>query len=341
MNSLERCWGCMAGQAIDRVPVFPLLMFFAQQRAGITYREFATNGRALAEAQLNILARFPVDALTVCSDAFRLSADLGAEMVYPEDKPPFARRPLITSESDLRRLGNPDPLRRSSRMADRVEAARILARAAGDRCLILGWVDMPFAEACSMCGVTEFLLLLVDDPPLAHRLLDFLTERVIGFSRAQLEAGVPMIGAGDAAASLISPAQYREFALPYERRVVQAVHAAGGRVKLHICGNTAALLSDMVESDADLLNVDHLVPFEAACEVYGRAGRCFKGNLDPVSDLLQSTPASCGAQCADRIRRARGLRFMLSPGCEVPAATRDETFRAFCEAPQRVAGVGR
>jgi hypothetical protein len=36
-----------------------------------------------------------------------------------------------------------------------------------------------------------------------------------------------------------------------------------------------------------------------------------------------------------RIRAARGLRYMLSPGCEIPAAVTDEVFLAFCRAPTK------
>jgi len=334
MNSLKRCLAAMAGNPIDRTPVFPLLMFFAQQRQGITYREFVTNGRALAEAQLGIGERFPLDALTVCSDAFRITADLGASMVYPMEGTPFAENPLVASEAEFRTLGRPDPSQSGSRMADRILGLRDMVDAVGDRCLVLGWVDMPFAEACSICGVTAFMLMLVDNPRLAHAILDFLTGIVIEFSLAQLATGAPMIGAGDAAASLISPAQYREFALPYERRIVDAVHAAGGLLKLHICGNTTHLLQDIPRCGADLFNVDHLVDFDAACAAYGQGNLCFKGNLDPVADMLQATPETCQHRCFDRMRRASGLSFMLSPGCEVPAATSDEVFRAFCEAPQ-------
>ena len=77
MTHRERFMAAIKGEPVDRVPVFPLLMFFAAGRAGLTYRQFATSGSALAEAQLGILERFPIDALTVCSDAFRVSADLG------------------------------------------------------------------------------------------------------------------------------------------------------------------------------------------------------------------------------------------------------------------------
>ena len=334
MNSKERCMAAIQGKPVDRIPVFPLLMFFAQNRHGITYREFATNGRALADAQLHIRDRFPVDALTACSDAFRVTADLGADMVYPADKTPFAASPLVRSESELRRLKHPDPLQKGSRMADRALSVQCMLEAVGQECLVLGWVDMPFAEACSLCGVTDFLLMLHDDPALAHAILHFLTDIVVDFGLAQLQAGAPMIGAGDAVASLISPRQYREFALPYEQTIVDAMHAAGGLVKLHICGNTTHLLPDMIRTGADLFNVDHLVDFQQACRVYGREQLCFKGNLNPVADLMQATPEQCRSKCLERLQAVAGLRYMLSPGCEVPAETSDEVFQAFCEASQ-------
>jgi MtaA/CmuA family methyltransferase len=334
MTSKERCLAAIAGGTVDRVPVFPLLMFLAADRLGISYRRYATEGSALAEAQVNVRRRFRVDAITACSDAFRISADLGGEMAFPENQTPHLIRPLVTRAADLDRLGRPDPLRRGSRMADRTQAVHEMIEAVGRECLVLGWVDMPFAEACSVCGVQEFMVLMVDEPALAHRLLEFLTSLVIEFSLAQIEAGAPMIGAGDAAASLVSPRLFREFALPYEQRVCQAVHAAGGLVKLHICGNTNALLRDMVQSGADLFNVDHLVSLARAAEVYGGASRCFKGNLNPVTEMLQATPEQCRRRARECLRTARGLRFMLSAGCEVPAGVSDEVFEAFCRAPE-------
>jgi len=193
-------------------------MFFAQKRLGVSYREFATNGYVMAEAQLNIRDTFGVDAITACSDAFRITADLGADMVFPENQTPFAASPLVVSRGDLNKLAHPDPFDPKSRMNDRIRATQEMVRAVGDTCLVLGWVDMPLAEACSVCGVSAFMLMLYDDPLLAHQLLEYLTSIVIDFCLAQLAVGTPMIGAGDAAASLLSPKLYREFALPYEQR---------------------------------------------------------------------------------------------------------------------------
>lgn len=332
MTGRERFEAALRGEAVDRVPVFPLLMFFAADRAGITYRTFAGNANALAEAQLRVQERFGLDAITACSDAFRLSADLGGEMAYPEDRPPHLVRPLIDADTDLARLGRPDPGAAGSRMADRAAAVGQMARAAAGRFAVLGWVDMPFAEACSLCGVSQFMLLLHDEPARAHAILDWLTGLVVDFALAQVEAGADMVGAGDAATSLVSAAAYREFALPYERLICEAVQAAGATVKLHVCGNTTHLLADMAGCGADLFNVDHMVPLALARDVYRARGKCFKGNLDPVTQVMEATPEQCRRSARRCIADSGSRGYMLSAGCEIPAATPDAVFAAFCGA---------
>lgn len=336
MNSKERFLAVINGAAVDKTPVFPLLMGFSAQRLGASYRQFASNGHVLAEAQLKTREVFKVDAITACSDAFRISADLGGEIVFPEDKPPFLANPLVESEADFKNLRKPDVTNSKGRMADRVAATREMVQAAGNECMVLGWVDMPFAEACSICGVTQFLMLLYDDPEFAHKILLFLTEIVIEFAIAQITAGAPMVGAGDAAASLISPQLFREFALPYEQKVCEEVHKAGGLVKLHICGNTTHLIKDMILSGADLFNIDHLVDLSFAIENYSQVKKAYKGNLNPVADLLQSTPEESLEKALKCLDMAKGTNYMLSPGCEVPAEVSDDVFLAFCKSVDHV-----
>jgi MtaA/CmuA family methyltransferase len=332
MNSNERFYATLRGEPVDHAPIFPLLMFFAADRAGLPFRRYATDGLALAEAQVAMRERFGLDAITACSDSFRVSADLGGTMSYPEDKTPFLTEPVVRGKDDLARLERLDPTRPGSRMADRLAAITAMSQAVQGACPVVGWVEMPFAEACDLVGVSDFMMMMIDEPETAHAVLEAALRIEIDFALAQLAAGAPMIGAGDAAASLISPRNYREFALPYEKRLVEAVHAAGGLVKLHICGNTTALLPDMATCGADLFNVDHMVPFERAVAVYGAAHVAYKGNLDPVADMLQATPEECQRRTLECLRLAEGTRYMLSAGCEVPAGASDEVLAAFCGA---------
>jgi uroporphyrinogen-III decarboxylase len=71
MNGRQRCLAALRGEPVDRTPVFPLLMFLAADRLGISYRRYATDGSALAEAQLKARERFELDAITACSDGTR------------------------------------------------------------------------------------------------------------------------------------------------------------------------------------------------------------------------------------------------------------------------------
>ncbi len=77
-------------------------------------------------------------------------------------------------------------------------------------------------------------------------------------------AGADIIGVGDAAASLVGPRIYKEFVWPWEKKLVDAIHANGGKVRLHICGNTRRILSSMAELGCDIVDIDFLVPLEEA-----------------------------------------------------------------------------
>jgi uroporphyrinogen-III decarboxylase len=73
LNGRERCLAAIRGGAVDRTPLFPLLMFLAADRSGISYRRFATDGRALAEAQLK--AREPELAFATPAQAQAAARD--------------------------------------------------------------------------------------------------------------------------------------------------------------------------------------------------------------------------------------------------------------------------
>ena len=331
MNSRERCLAVLNRETPDRTPFFPLMMFFAAGRAGLKYRAYATDARALADAQLNLFENYHVDAVTACSDAFRITADLGGEIGYPEDQTPHAKAPLLKTVEDFRALRRPDPMKPGSRMRDRVDAVELLKEHTGGSALVCGWVEMPFAEVCDWFGVENTMMLLFDEPEFVHEALAFAAELEIDFAKAQIDAGADLIGCGDAAASLISGAFFEEFALPYEQRVTAAIRDYGAHSKLHICGNTSQSLHLLAKSGASLVNIDSLVDFGRACQVFGEAKVPFKGNADPVRDLLNSTPEKAAAKGRALIQRAKGLPFMLSAGCEIPAAVPDEVYFAFAD----------
>ena len=335
MNAKERCLAVLNREKPDRVPFFPLLMFFAAGRAGLEYRTYATDAAALADAQLHMFENYRVDAVTVCSDAFRVTADLGGEIGYPEDQTPHAVGALVKTAEELRALKRPDPMKPGSRMRGRVDAVEMLHKAVGKDALVCGWVEMPFAEVCDWFGVQDAMMMMFDDPELIHQALSFASEIEIDFAKAQIDAGADLVGCGDAAASLISADFFREFALPYEQKVTSAIRDYGALSKLHICGNTSKSLNLVAKSGASLVNIDSLVDFGHACDVFSKVGVPFKGNADPVRDLLNATPEAANEKGRALIIRAEGLPYMLGAGCEIPAAVPDEVYFAFADSVNR------
>ena len=86
---------------------------------------------------------------------------------------------------------------------------------------------------------------------------------------ALAKAGADIIGLGDAVCSQISPKMYRRYALPYEQRIFAAVHELGARGRLHICGKTTHLLPDMLQSGADIIDLDWMVDLKQSAQILG------------------------------------------------------------------------
>jgi MtaA/CmuA family methyltransferase len=182
-----------------------------------------------------------------------------------------------------------------------------------------------------MLGVEPLLVGLYTEPDAVGRLLEFCLAVETAFARAQVAAGADLIGVGDAAASLISAGHYRAVALPFETRLIEQIHRAGGRAKLHICGNTTHLLDLMPLAGAEVVNVDWMVDLAAARQALGTRA-CLKGNCDPVAVLLQGDLRSVADRARADIAVGGPTGYILGAGCEVAPETPAENLHAYVEA---------
>ncbi len=333
MTPRERLARRLAGEPVDRPPNLNILMAYAARRLGVSYAEYCRDHRRLVEAHLLCNEAFGIDLLSTMSDPLREASDLGARIEFPPEGNPLCVELPVKTAADLGRLRRVAPAD-GPRMADRLRAIEDYRRAAGDHWPILGWVEGPLAEAADLHGVSETMVDLQVDPEFVKDLMAFCREVVIDFARAQIAAGAEVVGMGDAVASLIGPEVYAELVLPEERAVVDAVHAAGARVKLHICGNTTHLLDLIGETGADIIDVDWMVDMGQAVQVIGpRAAVC--GNFDPVTVALQGTPAAVRAAVHACVA-AGDARTCIAAGCEIPRETPEANLRAVDEALREV-----
>jgi MtaA/CmuA family methyltransferase len=305
----------------------PITMMFAGDLAGIPYGRYAGDYRALVESQLRTAEAFDIDHVSCISDPGREAADCGATVQFFDNQPPAIDEidALLTEKTRLVGLKMPDPLG-GGRMHDRVRAAALFREKVGGQRFIEGWIEGPCAEAADLRGINRLMTDFFDDPAFVHDLFAFNVELGLRFARAQVEAGVDIIGVGDAAASLVGPQIYEEFVLPYEKRLVDGLHALGTKVRLHICGNTNRILAGMGSLGCAIVDIDSKVSLAKAREAMGPQ-QVFSGNIDPVKTLRNGTPADVSAAVA-RCHAEAGPRYIIAAGCEVPRDTPAENLRA-------------
>ena len=325
MNSYERFTARLAGQPVDRIPNFDLFMTRAAHHIGQPLSRYYLDHRVLVEANLVVADDFHLDILQAISDPYREAADFGLEVEFPADDLPINRQPLLQTPEDLKILVSPNPAT-GRRMSDRLDAIRLFREIAGGEIPIMGWVEGALAEASDLRSMYLTMTDLVSRPEWLIELLEICAEVEIAFARAQVEAGADIIGLGDAVCSQISPKMYRQFALPYEQRIFAAVRAMGAVGRLHICGNTTRLLPDMLQSGADIIDLDWMVGIEKAAQLFdNKVAIC--GNFDPVAVMLQGTPVTVHAATLECIQKG-GERLFSGAGCEIPDRTPRENLLA-------------
>jgi MtaA/CmuA family methyltransferase len=327
MNGRERILTCLEGADTDTLPFMPITMMFACDQIGAKYRDFVSDHRVLAEAQVRTAEAFDFDYVSVISDPAREAADCGAAIQWFDDQPPAVdeSKALLVNAADLAALKIPDPLG-GGRMHDRVQGVGLLKERVGADKVIEGWIEGPCAEAADLRGINALMMDFYQEPAFVRDLLEFAVAMAIEFAQAQIEAGVDVIGVGDAAASLVGPQIYEEYVWPCEKKLVDGVHALGAKTRLHICGDTRPILADMGKLGCAIVDLDYPAPLAEGRAAMG-PDQVLLGNLDPVSVLRDGSPQTVYDAVAECHRQAE-FRYIVGAGCEVVRDTPPENVHA-------------
>lgn len=325
MTSRERTLNFIAGQPVDRFPFHPIVMRWAARYAGVKYGAFCQEYREKCRAMLQSARDFDMDWVTVMSDPYAEAQAFGLEVEFPEDGLPLERGGLLADAAAAAAL-EPYRVQDHARLMNRVHEVEEFKRLAGDEYFTVGWVEGPVAEYADLRGVSNAAMDFYDEPDAVHAAMEVIVESAMGLITVQVEAGADCIGIGDAFCSQIGPELYRAFAFEHERRLVEHIHSLGALAKLHICGNTSALLPDMIRTGANIIDIDHLVPtMEPFASLLG-AGQVFSGKCDPVAVIQNGSAERIRSDVAECIAQAGG-RCIVSAGCEIPPDTDPEKMR--------------
>jgi len=111
----------------------------------------------------------------------------------------------------------------------------------------------PWQSFCTLYRTEKAILLAMDEPDTLHHYLESIikkTECVLEMWKGT-PADMVEIGGGAGSNTVISPALFREFCLPYDRRQIKLLHEAGLKVVYHLCGGLMQMLDLVVQTGAD------------------------------------------------------------------------------------------
>ena len=255
------------------------------------------------EVTLQPVNKIEVDAAILFSDLLLPLAPMGIPFDFIKGEGPQIEKP-ISSPEDIDKLRLFEPREALGYVLDAI--VQIQQELHG-RVPLIGFSGAPFTlasyaiEGGHSNNFARTKSLMYGHPDAWHRLCDKFATVVADYLSAQIDAGVDAVQVFDSWVGALSPADYREFALPHTQKIF---HAIADRVPtIHFGVGTATMFDELREAGGDVIGVDWRSPIDEAWERIG-SDRAVQGNLDPT--LLLGPNRRMLDQAQDILERVGG-----------------------------------
>jgi [methyl-Co(III) methylamine-specific corrinoid protein]:coenzyme M methyltransferase len=228
---------------------------------------------------------------------------------------PSVIKPSVKNLEDLDKIRNYNL--KEGRIAIVLEAVKILSEKYGKELPIIGSMIGPFSLAQHIHGDAWFGSIFTGEE-IVPALLDFCSDFNVAYAKAMVENGADTIAIIDPTASyeLIGGEFYEKYALPYQKKIADAMKELDVATVLHICGNTTNGLGIMDKTGVNGISVDQRVDIKTG--VANVKNAILVGNLDPVAVLWNGTPESIAEASKKALDAGVGL---LTVGCGIVSMT--------------------
>jgi uroporphyrinogen decarboxylase len=279
------------------------------------------------EITLQPIRRYGFDAAILFSDILVVPDALGAEVRFVEGEGP--QLTPLRSAADLARLSAKDL---HAHLEPVYATIRGLRTALPGDVTLIGFSGAPWTLAAYMAeggGSKEFLAarrMARREPGTFRALIDLLTDSVISYLSAQVDAGAEALQLFDSWAGVLPEPELRRWCIEPTRRIVTALRQRHPDTPIIAFprGIGASYVEFARTVPVQGISLDTTVPVQWATQTLRcDPGLCLQGNLDPTA--LLGDEAGLMAE-ADRIVRAYGARpFIFNLGHGVAQETPPES----------------
>jgi|TARA_B100001971_G_C18200226_1_gene544086 uroporphyrinogen-III decarboxylase len=194
----------------------------------------------------------------------------------------------------------------------------------GNEVSVHGEIFSPLTHYMELFGYENALVTFLKDSAKTHAILERLTEASIVWGVAQARHGVDavLISSAFVGGPFLSPKMYKEFVVPYEKLVTDAIKSNDVPVYTHTCGSIGDRMDLIVETGTQ--GIDTLDPpplgntelVDAKAKIGNQV--FIKGNMNSVDLLAAKTEEEVINHATDRILTGKpGGGYILSTACSV------------------------
>lgn len=271
----------------------------------------------------------------------------GAKVEFPEGEVPYAI-PLLNDDNKeaLFAKGIPDPfggfmekaLRYYDYFSEQCKTRRILGQRISQIGTWFATTDGMFTVACELRGAANLCVDMLEDPDYYHRLMEYLTEATIArmkawrrcLGRPEIE---PSFSFADDSIMLLSEPMYREYVLPYHKKLAAALSTLKERGSVHLCGDATRHFKTL-RDELNIYTFDTGFPVDHArlCRELGPEVTIQGG---PPAPLIQTaSPAEIELESKRILEAVKPVsrRFIFRDGNDIPPYTPLENIQALYDA---------
>ena len=254
---------------------------YRELRARVPFLELCKNPDLVSEVTVTAALKLGVDAAIIFADLLLILEPLGLGLTYDQGGGPVVS-PAVRKPGDVDLLREFEP---AQSLGYLYEAIRRTRAALPGGMPLIGFAGAPFTVASYMIegGASKTFrhtkTLMYRDERAWAALMERLARELAKYVNGQIAAGVQAVQIFDTWVGCLGPEDYRRFALPYTRLLIQGI--TPGTPVIHFGTGTGMFLEDMGDAGGDIIGLDFHVELGGAWDRLGdRVG--VQGNLDPM-----------------------------------------------------------